>query len=386
MFELESFLIFIFIIGILIYRDRKNIKLEGIVIIRRTQKGKKFIENIAERHRNFWNKFYTIAVIVSFPVMIITAMIFFSFIINLIQEPMTPPPASLVVPGAVPNVVQSNGLLILPWWLWVIGIFSVMIPHEFSHGIASRLAKIRITSLGWLLLLFLPGAFCEPDEKQLKKASRMNKLKVYAAGSFANMVFAIPFLIISYLIYTSIFFEPCLSYDSNLVGYSMANASAAGCIFSVNGSVVSSPEEMSKVLTAIPAGSTINIHTLNGSYNITTVSRPDGMNGSFIGISGPYQSLRLMKIPALEPIASLLLLLGYIAGWIAALNIGIAMVNLLPIKPLDGGLIMEETVKKFAKKNATKIVKSISLSMLAILLFSIIFSLFGSYILRAVGF
>jgi membrane-associated protease RseP (regulator of RpoE activity) len=35
----------------------------------------------------------------------------------------------------------------------------------------SRVEKIRVKSAGLLLVLVLPGAFVEPDEKQLKKFS-----------------------------------------------------------------------------------------------------------------------------------------------------------------------------------------------------------------------
>ncbi len=383
MFELESFLVFIFLIAVLIYRDRRNVKIEGIVLMRRTQKGKSFIERIASRHKRLWNAFFTIAVVVSFPVMLFTFWLMASNAVGIVQRSVNVAPVSLVVPGAVGSVEQAPGLLVLPWWLWVIGIFSVMIPHEFSHGIASRISGIRIKSLGWLLLLFLPGAFCEPDEKQLKKAGWKTKMKVYAAGSFANMIFALPFLLISVLIFSVLFYDPCLAYTSNIEGYPMALSGASSCIFSVNGVSTTTPEEMSAVLSAIQPGSSAIVMTMNGTYNITTVARPDGVNGSFIGISGPYYSMHPMIYEAFLPIAGPLVLIGFVSTWIFFLNMGIGMINLLPIKPLDGGLIMEEVIVKLTKnkKKANKLVIAISLLTFGILVFDII----GPYAIGALG-
>jgi len=53
MFDLISFLIFISLIVFIIYRDRKKLKLEGIFLLRRTKKGRNFIDNFTKKHTKF---------------------------------------------------------------------------------------------------------------------------------------------------------------------------------------------------------------------------------------------------------------------------------------------------------------------------------------------
>ncbi|MAH44047.1 hypothetical protein CL614_10095 [archaeon] len=57
------------------------------------------------------------------------------------------------------------------------------------------------------------------------------------------------------------------------------------------------------------------------------------------------------------------------------LNLGVGLVNLLPLKPFDGGLIMETIVEKLngKKSRATMItVKVISAGFLLLLLYSVL--------------
>ena len=62
------------------------------------------------------------------------------------------------------------------------------------------------------------------------------------------------------------------------------------------------------------------------------------------------------------------------AIFIFLFSFGIGLVNLLPIKPLDGGLIFEELVSGSRYKKM--IVRGVSVFMLLVLLFNIIGPLF----------
>ena len=48
-YDVSTFLIFILVVGFLIYHDRRKVKLQGIVLMRRTQKGKNFIDKTANK-------------------------------------------------------------------------------------------------------------------------------------------------------------------------------------------------------------------------------------------------------------------------------------------------------------------------------------------------
>ena len=370
--ELILFIIFLLIVGFLIYRDRKNIKLEGILIIRRTKKGKKFIEATAKKHPKLWNIVATIGIIISVPVMLI-GCIYLIYNAFFIIQGVSEQGVSLVLPGPVSSIEAHPGILVMPWWLWVFGVATVVIPHEFFHGIIARTEKIRIKSLGWLLLLFLPGAFCEPDENQLKKSKPKTKMKVYAAGSSANLIIALFVLITSFLLLFTFYQPSGLVYRGVINGYPSYEANLTGVIKSINDMPINSVEDLTNVLTKIEPNTKIQIETTDGIFNLTTVKRPDG-NTSFIGIAGPYQTYYEPKI---IDMTSQLNFIMFLLTWVFILNLGIGMINLLPVKPFDGGFIFETILRKFMKKKTTEmIVKIVSLIVAGVLVFNII----GPYI------
>ena len=68
-----------------------------------------------------------------------------------------------------------------------------MVIHEFSHGILSRVANVRVKALGLLLFAFPVGAFVEPDEEEMKSMKKWERMRLYAAGPGSNMVIAVIF-------------------------------------------------------------------------------------------------------------------------------------------------------------------------------------------------
>jgi membrane-associated protease RseP (regulator of RpoE activity) len=57
--------------------------------------------------------------------------------------------------------------------------------------------------------------------------------------------------------------------------------------------------------------------------------------------------------------------------WIFVFSLGVGIVNILPIKPLDGGLLFEEIVRRFTPRTKF-IVRTVSGVMLLVLLFNLI--------------
>jgi len=55
-------------------------------------------------------------------------------------------------------------------------------------------------------------------------------------------------------------------------------------------------------------------------------------------------------------------------GWIWIINIGVGLVNIFPIKPLDGGLMMEALSEKFAPKYKKEIVRFFSAIFLSLII------------------
>ncbi len=379
------FVVFILTVAALVFFDRKKIQFQGIVMMRRTKKGRDFIDNTAKRHPKFWNALATAGVIISIPALVIGTL----FLLNnaiAITKGEVKEGVRFVLPYPTGEAnTQTPGLLLLPWWIWVIGIATVVIPHEMMHGVVCRLEHVRIKSLGWLLLIIIPGAFVEPDENQLKKMPRKTKMKVYAAGSFANFFVAGIFFILVVSM-TNLFFTPYGAIPSGIVPESPAYYSnLSGAIVSINSKEISSMYDIYYSLSNVSIGSEIVVHTAEAdlkalptcfierdallkSYEITTTKHPE-LNISFLGITKPYKScLRANEsVKDYAPFLEGTLVLFF---WIFVLNFGIGIVNLLPIKPLDGGLLFEEIAGRFSKRSA-QITKIVSLLVLGLLLFNL---------------
>ncbi len=358
-----SFIIFILVVAFILYKDRKKIVFEGGMFLRRTESGVKWIEKIYERHKKFW-KWYSTASLIFAPVAMMFGIYWIIENAYKILIGATKVGAGIVLPSPSSHVVIGSGYIFLPLWLWVIGIMSIVIPHELSHGLVSLSEKINVKKVGYAFFLFIPAAFVEPDEKKLKKAKPISKIKIYGAGSFANFLFAATCLLINMLIMNAFFYNYGVSF-SGLVNNSGAyNVSLNGTITHLNGMRVYDVQEFSKVMRNVTPGEYVSIVADNKTYKIKTMND----NGkTIIGISGvtTYKEARIPKT------SGFLSFIMYVLSWLGILNLGVGIVNLLPIKPLDGGLIMQEYLKG-KTKNYAVISNIISIIFAAILLFSII--------------
>ncbi len=368
MLDLITFFIFLGIIAILVIKDRKNIKFQGLLLMRKTKKGKDFVDSIAKI--GLIKKITKIAIIIG-----ILGMIYASYIILLtaynIASGKTRLGASLLVPGPISEVRVLPGVIIIPWYFWVIGIASVVIFHELSHGIFSRIENIKVKSFGLFLFLIFPGAFCEPDEKQLKKSNPLTKIKIYAAGSFANLFVAFLSLLFAIII-TFSFYEPYGIAYYGLINNSPAyHANLSGIITEINGVRIKSLQDLSNILEKISPGEEIIIKTTKGNFSLILTQHPKDETRSYIGIADPFVALEIKKdVKFLESFISFI---SSIFMWIYFLNLNIGLINLLPIKPLDGGLIFEEIAKKISKKKGIAITKATSFIFAALLFFIVIY-------------
>ncbi|MBI5871495.1 site-2 protease family protein [archaeon] len=376
MLQVVSFIIFILIVAALVWKDRKKVRREGIVLIRRTKKGRTALDSFAKKHRLFVRFVSVSAIVVAIPVMVFGIWFLLNNVFGIFSGEVVEG-VRLVLPWPTEKAELAPGFLLLPWWIWVIGVFSVMVPHEFTHGIICRLEKIPVKSVGWILLLFIPGAFVEPDDKELKKARTWPKIKMYAGGSFANLIVGVIAALLGFLL-VSVAYQPAGVIPSSvIIGYPAANASMGGAIQYIEGYKINSPDDIAAALSKIPAGSNITIITTMGTYNITTVKHP-AANISFIGISPPYNIYYESPLTGFAKNAADFM--REILFWIFALNLGIGIVNLLPLKPLDGGLIVEAVTQKYIGEEKARIVVKV---LGIFVLFLILFNLFGPILMTA---
>jgi membrane-associated protease RseP (regulator of RpoE activity) len=239
----------------------------------------------------------------------------------------------------------------------------------------SRAENIRIKSFGLLSVLVLPGAFVEPDERQLKKSSSLTKLKIYSAGSFANILIFAVTIALSMAIFQSLYVESGVHYQALIENSPAMKAELKGTIIEINGQKISSIDDFREVIGNVSVGKSVNITTTEGIYKFATAASPENSTQSYIGIANPVTLFAVS--PQLGVFTGSIDWIYQLLVWVAFLNIGIGLVNLLPIKPLDGGLVYEEILKVLFKKNVSKLINVISIITFAIILINIL----GPYIL-----
>lgn len=372
MFDLEiiSALMFFVIVGILVYRDRKKIQYDHGIIIKKWTKGKEVIDEFVNKHYklvmwigNFAAVAGTIISIVGFSLLLKMTLSF---------EQMF----GIILPS-VSTVTYPEPVVSVPFWYWLIGIFVIMTSHEFMHAVFARLEKVNIKSFGVILFFVLPiGAFVDPNQKQIDKLKMLSKLRIYAAGSFGNLVMAVAIFLVSMLtasIFSAMITDGGIGFRQTIAGTPAETVGLSGVIYKINDTAVKNDKDFEAFMNSTAVGDAVVVKTSTGSFDIKTIPRPDDSTRPFIGIQNitrvyEYKFGGYVPNYVFDTVTVWLKLLF----WIFVLSIGVGLANLLPMKPFDGGYMFEEYFKKlFGKKYGKYAIKAMTIITVALLLSNI---------------
>jgi len=354
----------------LLFRDKLKIDIDGPILLRKTTRLSGIIDSIAQKSPKIWRWVMNIGIVVAVFMM---AFVLYYLIISLKTVTVAPQ-----VTIALPGVQVPGSPIFVPFGFGLIALITVIVVHEFGHGILARAEKIDIKSVGVGMIAILPIAFVEPDDEQTQKLSTVSKLRIYAAGSIFNMMTAAVALGIFMLL--SLFLIPYalpatgLEIESVVPGSPADGVLKAGMVIQkMNGYDITDRNSFTNNLKNLKVGDQLTIVTDQGTYSIKTVANPNSTSTPFIGVKSVEKhdavSKEVSKIFG-NDIPWALVYIQELLFWIYALNFGIGLINLLPLKPFDGGLIFEEIVGYWASKRVTRIatyaISLISLSLLVI--------------------
>ena len=347
------------------------------LIMWRTEKFKNFIKRMANLSPKFWKWFMNIGIVISYIAMIYITWTLVSSLSSMLETPSV----SLVIPG----VEMPGSSIYVPLGYGLIALATVLIVHEFSHGILAIVEKINVKSVGLMLFAILPGAFMEPDEEEMKEAKKSSKLRIYAAGSMANITLAVIALLIvsavgSYVI-PSTFEEDGIEVD-RLVGDSPASKvlKEGMIIESIDNHKVHDSNSYVNAVNNLKPGQNITIGTNEGDYSIILDKNPNNESKGYMGIQAAKHYELNDGVASIYGDTLPWIWFGVLElfQWICILNLGIGLFNLLPLKPLDGGHMFETLLSyKLPKYFYKPIVNSLSLILGMIIIFSIVYGFFN---------
>ena len=350
--------------------EKYGISLEGPIVLIKTERFNEIIENIGSKYRKIiWLTSY-IAVAVGFYLMFIGVHFIHSNLIAIIFRSPTAAPVEPLLPGI------NIGLDSLPYMVFAVAV--VLLPHELAHGVTASAFKVRIKSSGLLLALVLFGGFVEPEEEELKKVPFLKKLGFLSIGSFAN--FLTFFLVVG--LFTLLMTPSGVLVRGTLPGYPADSVLEPNdVIIKINNTSISTLDDLIKFMKTTKPGDNITVTIVRKGETVklflTLTEDPRNSSKGFMGarFDNYYKPIFSLKTP--NPFIQRFAIEIYkMFKWVYLLTISVAVMNMLPIYPFDGGRIIYSVLENFLKEeNKVNVLKlSITLYFAAVLFANIILS------------
>lgn len=346
--------------------DSVNLSVYPGVLTWRTEKGINILDRISNKGKRFWNFFGSFSAFAGSAFMLIIFVFFTYSVINYILMALGPAGAPSVPSEAATRIVPIPGVNI-PLVYGGLALISVIIIHEGSHGIILKNLKIKIKSVGLALLVLIPGAFVEQDEEDFENASSSSRIKVASAGPIANVLLAFACFGLVLALISPNPGVPVKGVMENTPA-ERAGLEKNSRIISINGEEFFNHQEFLEFMNTTRPGDTISLKTEEKTLNVTLGEHPqENLNIGFIGIAvgyGPIEKTTLLRpqnvflsIPYMTILGQAVIseaaytspipwFLINLLIWMFSLNILVAIFNLLPLKPLDGGHLVEGLVEK----------------------------------------
>lgn len=296
---------------------------------------------------------------------------------NLIKFFIQPEAAGGVVP-IIPGITITG----LPLVYMLIALAVAILTHEFAHGFASSKDNIPIKSSGLLAFFIMFGAFVEPDEEAFEKeASTGARMRLLAAGSFANVAWSFVFLalLLNFGAIASIAYNPpsgAYIYQTSPGSPGAEVLSVGDVIIGLNDTEIDAWNEVSIFMADALNGSQVTIHTLDGSFTITLAGSETNGTRGYIGIYGSdYWEAKPGWDLFLGPM--FVFHAQQIVLWCYIILISLALFNLLPVPALDGDKLLSNGLSLFIKdeKKIKYIMYPVRIAALLIVVVSIVLSL-----------
>jgi membrane-associated protease RseP (regulator of RpoE activity) len=374
-------ILFYLSIIILIRVYKHKFEFQGIVAMLKTKFGLKTIKTVGKKYSKFLSILGIIAIVIGYIGMIFaTGMIAYGAY-NTFADPTAPPAVSPVLPGFP---IPGTGIK-LPLITGIIALFLVVAFHEFGHGVMSEAHKIKVKNTGFVLFGPIPGAFVDPDEKHLTKASKTIQNKIYAAGPFFNFILCLFLLILSGLI-----INPTISSmtkDGIIFGQIENNTAASEyglkaetAYIKADNIELNKQSDLIKILKTKKPNEKITFTTEdNKNIELILGAKENDPQKPRIGVLGIFSNMNL-KNDSLNAIYIVFMYISKLLTWMFMLSFGLGVANLLPLGPVDGGrMFLIASQYFFGEERGKKVWINTSKAMFIVLIILLIFAFYNPF-------
>lgn len=384
-FTYDVILAVIFLVWVTFYliRKRKTLSFERMAFpifyafLHREKYGIKWMEKFAQRHKQTIILLGYIGIGIGFVGMILAILLVIQMVKMLIFNPSQAAVAPFIPFINVPSIGYVS------FTHWIITLFVVVIIHEAAHGIVALAHGQSVKNTGFgvfaVLIPFIPLAFVEPDEKEIKKQKDVVQYSIFAAGPFSNFILAIPLLLLLLFV-----MNPIESRITTIDGFTLntiegypaeASGIVNGTLFNyVNGREMSGQDFLAYMRWVEP-NQLVQIGYRNGTemsylYDVTAVSSPADEFRGFIGV----QEIDIVTtvsnapwVPFFSWFKGLLLLLFVV-------TVSLGVINLFPAGVTDGGQMLKLSLEKVGpnEKVNQRVLGILAIFFFAIILFAMI--------------
>ena len=373
------FIIFCIILFIFFKIKRSKFEVQGkILALYKTKLGLGLMEKFGKFPKWLIHILSVSSIIIGFGGMLLIFFILIQGSFKLITVPDAQPVLAPVLPG-----VSVPGLPKLSFLHWIFSIFIVAVIHEFSHGIFARFHNVKVKSSGFLILGPILGAFVEPDEDELKKKSAYKQISIFAAGPFSNILTGILIWIIAIILINPIAFSMAeyngvqiAALEPNLPA-SNAGLKAGDEIKNIDNYEIKNIEDFIQVMSGKKPDDDVFIKTQDKEYSIKLTENPVNKTAGYLGIRVSSISTDIKEEVVQKygrTLPSILFWIKDLFFWLWLISVGIALFNLLPLGPVDGGRMFLSGLSVFIKKekNVKRVWGFVSFFILALIILNLL--------------
>ncbi|MEM4273314.1 MAG: site-2 protease family protein [Candidatus Caldarchaeum sp.] len=313
-------------------------------------------DRVASRAPRLWRLVSRLAVVLGFGMMFFAFYLLLNNLSTYLLRPAEVSVRNVVVPLIPGITIKPQNI---PYMLLALAV--VLVTHEGMHGVVARLEGIPVKSAGVFLAFVFPGGFVEPDEKAFKSASPGSRMRVAAVGSFANL--AVGLVAVACLLSLFTMVETGLYVTE-------ADADSVVRVGEVVKSLNSVPVNSATIARTITLPTEISLVTDSGARSYRVDPQHVGREMSLASVlrslgvvdAEPFVEPRFPAPPSLSHVVF------KVFFWLQLVSLGVAVFNMLPIKMLDGELMLRALLERVGFRHVNPTIYYLSAFSIALLL------------------